>query len=127
MHTHVDLVGLLLRVAGALGLLLGASLLILGAGAASIAVSQHDREMAASLLSLVLVVVALLVLAWGVASLWTGGALRQHRPAARLAALAMAVLNVFILPFGTALAMYTLWVLLHEQARALFEPPARAS
>ena len=35
----------------------------------------------------------------------TGGALRRHRPVARLLALAMAILNLFILPFGTALGV----------------------
>jgi hypothetical protein len=33
----------------------------------------------------------------------------------------LAVLNLFVLPFGTALAIYTFWVLLHDDARALFE------
>ena len=32
----------------------------------------------------------------------------------------LAVLNLFVLPFGTALAIYTFWVLLHNDARALF-------
>ena len=34
-------------------------------------------------------------------------------------ALALAVVNLFVLPFGTALAIYTFWVLLHNEARAL--------
>jgi len=125
VKTHVELVGLLHLVAGALGLLLGASLLVLGAGAASIAWAHHG-EMAASVTALVMILVAGLVLGWGVASLWTGGALRRHRPWSRLVALAMAILNLFILPFGTALGVYTLWVLLQDQARALFDPPAPA-
>ena len=29
-------------------------------------------------------------------------------------------MNLFVLPFGTALAIYTFWVLLHNEARALF-------
>ena len=37
-------------------------------------------------------------------------------------ALVLAVVNLFVLPFGTALAIYTFWVLLHNEARALFEP-----
>ena len=30
------------------------------------------------------------------------------------------MINLFVLPFGTALAIYTFWVLLHNDARALF-------
>jgi hypothetical protein len=34
----------------------------------------------------------------------------------------LAVLNLFFLPLGTALAVYAFWVLLSEQTRRLFEP-----
>ena len=36
-------------------------------------------------------------------------------------ALLLSVVNLFVLPFGTMLAIYTYWVLLHDEARALFE------
>ena len=29
--------------------------------------------------------------------------------------------NLLLLPYGTALGIYTLWVLLHEKGKALFE------
>jgi len=34
--------------------------------------------------------------------------------------LGLSVVNLFVLPFGTALAIYTFWVLLHDEVRALF-------
>jgi len=40
--------------------------------------------------------------------------------------LVLAVFNLFVLPFGTALAVYTFWVLLHNETRALFEPTPAA-
>ena len=40
--------------------------------------------------------------------------------AERLAALGLAVPNLFVLPFGTALGIYALWVLLHDEARKMF-------
>jgi hypothetical protein len=39
----------------------------------------------------------------------------------RTAALLLGVMNLFVLPFGTALAIYTFWVLMHNDARAFFE------
>ena len=57
----------------------------------------------------------------GWASAWAGRALRRHRANGRTGALLLGVLNLFVLPFGTALAIYTFWVLLHNDARALFE------
>jgi hypothetical protein len=52
--------------------------------------------------------------------------MRSHRGSARLVGLALAVPNLFFLPVGTALAIYTFWVLLANDTRRIFEP-ARAS
>ena len=34
--------------------------------------------------------------------------------------LTLGVLNLFVLPFGTALGIYAFWVLLHNESRAVF-------
>ena len=41
---------------------------------------------------------------------------------ARLTALAVAVLDLFLVPFGTVLSLYALWVLMHPDVRPLFRP-----
>ena len=54
--------------------------------------------------------------------MWTAGtgrALRRRQPAGRSAILWLSVPNLFVLPFGTALGVYALWVLLHHEARTL--------
>jgi len=56
----------------------------------------------------------------GAANGWAGRALRRQDAAGRSAVLWLSVPNLFVLPFGTALAIYTYWVLLHHEARALF-------
>jgi hypothetical protein len=48
--------------------------------------------------------------------------MRRHKTWARLVGMGLAVLNLFVLPLGTALALYAFWVLLSEQTRRLFEP-----
>ena len=48
----------------------------------------------------------------------------SFRHAGRAIAIVLAVLNLFLLPFGTALGIYALWVLTHEGARPLFEATA---
>ena len=58
----------------------------------------------------------------GWVNVWVGRAIRAHRALGRTLALGLAVLNLFVLPFGTALAIYAFWVLLHNESRALFEP-----
>ena len=126
MKPHVNLLGLLQLAWGAMGLLLGASLLLLAAGAAAIARTAHADAFTATFTALLFVVFAAALALGGWANAWIGRGLRQRRPAARTGALAMSVVNLFVLPFGTALAIYTYWVLLHDEARNLFDPDATA-
>jgi hypothetical protein len=121
MRSHVSLLGILHLVWGGMGLLLAVSLLMLAFGAAAIARTASDA-MAPGAAAILFVIFggALAVAGW--VNAWAGRAIRQHRAPGRIAALALAVLNVFVLPFGTALAIYGFWVLLHNDARALFEP-----
>ena len=125
MPSHLHLLWVLHLVWGAIGVLLGASTLMLAAGAAAIGWTTGGDELAAGLTAAAFVACAILLLATGAANAWAGAAMKRRRAAGRLATLALAVPNLFILPFGTALAVYAFWVLLHHEARAMFEP-ARA-
>ena len=124
MRAHVNLLGLLQLTWGGMGLLLGASLLLLATGAAAIARQPEADPLTAGTMALLFVIFAIAVALGGWASVWVGRALRQHRATGRTGALLLGVVNLFVLPFGTALAIYTFWVLLHNEARALFESGA---
>jgi hypothetical protein len=52
--------------------------------------------------------------------------LHRRRPAGRILTLGLAVVDLLVLPFGTALGIYALWVLLTQDGRMLFEPAAAA-
>lgn len=52
-----------------------------------------------------------MVLVLGGAAILTGWALLTRRPWARVMGLVMAILSLIKIPFGTALGIYTLWVL----------------
>jgi hypothetical protein len=125
MKRHVDLLGLLYIVGGALSLVAAASLFVLSIGAFSLVVADGDEQaaLAARLTGLALAVVALTLGAWGGANAWVGRALRRGAAWARLACFGLAVFNLFLLPFGTALSVYTLWVLLHQETRRLLSSP----
>jgi len=56
--------------------------------------------------------VAILVLAKGVVGFLAGWGLLQRESWARMLTLVLAFLALFNIPFGTALGIYTLWVLL---------------
>lgn len=125
MKEHVDLVGLLYVIWGMLSLLVGVALLLLGLGASAIARAAADAlpgdALAAELTAAAFVTLAAVVLLWAFAHIWDGRAVARRRAAGRAVGLALAVLNLFLLPFGTALGVYTLWVLLHDDTRATFE------
>jgi len=119
MKPHVQLLGLLQVAWGGMGLLLAGSLLLLAVGAAAIARTGGDA-FTATFTALLFVLFAAALALGGWANLWAGRAIRRHRAAGRTGALGLSVVNLFVLPFGTALAIYTFWVLLHNEARALF-------
>lgn len=121
MRAHVNLLGILQLAWGAMGLLLGVSLLLLAAGAAAIARTGSD-PFTAGFTALLFLVFGLALGAAGWANAWTGRAIRAHRAPGRTFGLVLALLNLFVLPFGTALGIYTFWVLLHNESRAMFEP-----
>ena len=123
MPSHLHLLWVLQIVWGALGVMLGVSILMLAAGAAAIGWTTQGEELAAGITAAAFFVCAALLLAAGAANAWVGTALGRRHPYGRLAALGLAVPNLFVLPFGTALGVYALWVLLHNDARLMFETP----
>jgi hypothetical protein len=121
MTSHVRLLGILQLAWGGMGLLLSVSLLLLAVGAGAIARTAQGDRFTPTFTALLFVVFAVALALGGWANAWVGRALRQRRASGRTGALAMSVVNLFVLPFGTALAIYTYWVLLHNDARALFD------
>ncbi|MDQ3170184.1 MAG: hypothetical protein M3Q55_08615 [Acidobacteriota bacterium] len=121
MRAHLDLLGRLYVVWGAFGLLGGVSLLILASGAAAAASGQLESRLGIG--AIILALAASLPIAGGALSLWTGRALRRGEPRGRLGALTLGLPNLFVLPFGTALGIYSYWVLLNNQVREMFTEP----
>jgi hypothetical protein len=125
MDRHLEVLGLLHIIWGSLGVLLGLSVLLLAGGAVAIAAAgvPHGPDVAAAFTAVALTSVSIVLIVGGAASAWAGVGLRRYRASARITALGLALLNLFLLPFGTALGIYAYWVLLNHEARARFEPP----
>ena len=121
MNAHVKLLGILQMVWGAIGLLLGVSTLMLAVGAVAVGMTSGGREIPAGVTAVAFGrEAATALLAAGAGNAWAGSAIRRREAPGRLAALGLAVPNLFVLPFGTALGIYALWVLLHDEARKMF-------
>ena len=123
MRPHLRLLGVLQVTWGAIGMLLGAALLLLAVGALAIGLMGTGDRVSAGVTAFTFGVFAAALLIGGAANSWAGRALRRHEPAGRSAVLWLSVPNLFVLPFGTALGVYGLWVLLHNEARSLFLHP----
>lgn len=122
MRKHLELLGVLYFVWGALFVLIGVAFLALAFGSAAIATSAGpDRRFAAGLTAATFAGLAALALIWGLVHIWDAVAVRHHRAAGRAVALTLAVLNLILLPVGTALGIYSLWVLTQDETRPLFE------
>jgi hypothetical protein len=56
----------------------------------------------------------------------TGFGLLKYQPWARILGLVLSALNLINIPFGTALGIYGLWVLLNKDTERLFSGPSTA-
>ncbi|HLW87529.1 MAG TPA: zinc ribbon domain-containing protein [Terriglobales bacterium] len=70
-------------------------------------------------------VIALIVAAKAALGFVAGWGLLQHEPWARMLTIVLAFLALFHIPFGTALGIYTLWVLLPAESDAEYREQAR--
>jgi hypothetical protein len=124
MLRHVHLLGILETLWGALAMLVGVSMLLLAAGALAALVDPLGTavEFAAGLTAGVFAVIGVFSLLWGGAHAWAAALLRRRLPLGRIVSLVLALVNLLLLPFGTALGVYALWVLLTDEGRRLFEP-----
>jgi hypothetical protein len=124
MSSHVDFAGVLFIVWGLLTALIGFSTLALGVGAAAIITSASygggGGQVAAGLTAAAFAVLAVIAIIWGVVHVAAGLWLRRRRPWARLLALMLSAVDLLLLPYGTALGCYALWVLLNEDVKKAF-------
>lgn len=120
MRSHVRLLGVLQLTWGAIGLLLGVALLLLAVGALAIGFMESGDRVAAGVTTFTFGLFAAALLLGGAANAWAGRALRRQESLGRSAVLVLGVPNLFVLPFGTALGVYAMWVLLHNEARSIF-------
>ena len=126
MSAHADLVGLLFIIWGVLTTLVGLSTLALGIGAVALIASAGrggGGQVAAGITAAAFTTLAVIAIVWGIAHVVVGLPLRRRRHWSRVLALMLGSVDLLLLPYGTALGIYALWVLLSEQGKALFDAP----
>jgi hypothetical protein len=119
VQRHVGILAILCTLWGALAMLVGVSLLLLSAGALAILFGPDGSAVsfAAGVTATAFAVMGSVALLWGAAHVGASVLLRRRQPAGRFLTLGLAVVNLLVLPFGTALGAYALWILLTDESR----------
>ncbi|HUK24267.1 MAG TPA: zinc ribbon domain-containing protein [Terriglobales bacterium] len=121
VRQHLRLLGILWLALGALNALGGVILLIL---ANTLFVHMRERGGPAFLPPL-LTFIAFFILVKAAAEFAAGWGLQQHESWARVLALVLAFLALFNVPLGTALGIYSLWVLMPAESEEEYQAQAR--
>ncbi len=131
MDTHVKVLGVLYLVLSALGVC-AALFLMLALGAATgivaTAAEPQDAAIALPIIGISGTALVIFLLAVSTPGLLTGVGLLKYRPWARILGLVLSAINLINFPFGTALGIYGLWVLLNKDTERMFTaPPLRSA
>jgi hypothetical protein len=127
MRDHIRILAWLNIAFGALGLL--AVVAICGVAGVAALITGHlpdVRPFAIPILGLIAAAICLLVLLLSLPGLIAGVGLLNLRPWARILAIVLSALNLLHVPFGTALGIYGLWVLLQEETERIFAAQGRS-
>ena len=125
MERHVTILGAFHIAFGAIGLLIALAILVIFGGAAGLiglgAASDPDALIAVPIVALVGTFLMMAALILSVPGIAAGFGLMTYRPWARMLTVVLSLLHLFNFPFGSALGVYGLWVLLSDDGRLLFE------
>lgn len=129
MEQHVKALAIMNIVLGSLGLLVALIVLIIFSGVAGIVLHDGDPDanVAIPILGFIGGAGALLVAGLSAPSLIAGIGLLKFRPWAQPLTIAVSILNLIHIPFGTALGIYGLWVLFQDETKALIKAKNTAS
>jgi hypothetical protein len=123
MATHVRTLGILHIVLGALGVLIGLMFLLFFGGLAAmvgLTDSSSDAFVAVPVLGGIGALIFVFVLLFSIPGIIVGIGLVRFSPWARILGIIVSALELLNVPFGTALGIYGLWVLLSNETERLF-------
>jgi hypothetical protein len=129
VQRHSHLLAILWMAFSALNAIAGIVLLLLGD-----VLFPHLRELGqippdvpVGFLSALFSTIGILILGKAACGFVAGRGLMHYDPWARTLALVLAFISLFSIPFGTGIGVYTLWVLLPQQAQKEYDTLAKAA
>jgi hypothetical protein len=126
MDTHVKVLGALQIAIGAIGLMTALLLILVFGGAAGIVeASDNPRAwVAVPIIGLTGMALVVFLLATSLPGMIVGVGLLRHRPWARIAGIVLSIIGLMMIPFGTVVGAYGLWVLFSRDTERLFAASA---
>jgi Na+-translocating ferredoxin:NAD+ oxidoreductase RnfA subunit len=133
MQQHIRILAILNIVYGAMVALAGVIVLVVFGGLAGFAGMSRDSDTAtgAGFFGILGIVIAGVIFVIAAPSIIAGFGLMKYAPWARILTIILSALHLLSVPFGTALGIYGLWVLLKPESEVLFSrvnavsPPLR--
>lgn len=117
-ETHVNIVAWLHIILSILGLLVTAFVFLVFV-AIGLLLAASDEAAAMGIFAVIATIIGVFLLLVSVPGLIGGIGLLKRQDWARILVLILSVLQLFNIPFGTAVGIYSLWVLTRDETAAL--------
>ena len=120
MKRHIKIVAVLYIALGGLGIV--AALIVFGmlGGVPDFTTARNDHQ--AAMIVLLGGIALLAIVTVSVPSIVAGIGLLKFQSWARVLSIILSAIHLFNVPFGTALGIYGLWVMLQRETQPLFRP-----
>jgi hypothetical protein len=120
VDTHVKVLAILYLVFAGLIALFGLGAWFLADATSGMVASLDGAAFVTPLIRLGGIAASLFFFLWAVPGFVIGVGLLKLRPWARIPGIVLSALSLMHVPFGTALGLYGLWILLHRDTERLF-------
>ena len=126
MNSHITVLGIFLLVFGILGLLSTLFVMLICIGVPGVAMSlsdvnDADAAIAMTTIAVVMMAVVCLIAVTSIPSLIAGYGLVSRKSWSWIWGLVACVLELLSIPFGTAVGIYGLWVLLQNETQEILK------
>jgi hypothetical protein len=122
MDKHITVVGALKIGLGALGLLITAIVFVVIVGGGFLGAILSEEEVPFVATAFVGAAIAFFAVLFSVPGIIGGIGLLKHRPWARILVLILSIFDLVNVPVGTAIGVYSIWVLMQDETIEIFQP-----
>ena len=121
MENHIKAVGILWIVKGILGLFVGFLIMAILLGVGFFAGAASGDDIVLPILASIGFFVGTILGLLSIPEIIAGFGIMKYKQWARILGLVVGALNLLDIPLGTALGIYTFWVLLKDDSTKLFD------